>query len=526
MQPQNTTLVEPGVYKMDLGAGADGSPSIKYVDKSGAWLQNYKPAMQTTSQQTRQDVTTGQKIDAMAGQTPTAPNSNVQNNGQPVTTNNNGQPQTGGTNPDGTPKPVATPINYQGVDGTTVQISETAPTNTYAYTSPTALGAGEKFGYGSDGKRYIVGKGGEIKNDTYADQEYQANKVEIDREKERTALFDSMKANLDTAHNQLLDSIKSTFAVRRAKMQDINDRYTALKQNEGFSGGTARYMSDINNGILKDTEEQGEVRLAEIDAQEKSLIAQAVQAKTSKDFELATKKMDEIDKLQKEKQDTIQKVYKAAVDYNKALDDQAKELRLKEKDQFEMATKSLTASAPALVGAYNALKTDKERQAFVTAMAKKLGVGEEIVLGAMEDQKTQTAKADAELIQTKAQTDASNRSNRPKAKDTTVDEFGNEVTMTPEEQAKVQKSQDFFNTIDKMIATGFKNAEGVPVATAKGYLTYAAFNDLLATALDMGITREEFLTRYQSKLNLSTFSGAQKGYKLTDAEYTKLKKSN
>lgn len=522
MQPQNTTLVEPGVYKMDLGVGSDGvTPQIKYVDKTGANLLNYKPAMQTTSQQTRQDATTSQKIDAMSGATPTAPNSNVQNNGQPTTSNNNGQPQTGGTNPDGTPKPVATPINYQSPDGTTVQISETAPTNSYTYTSPTALGAGEKFGYGSDGRRYIVGKAGEIKNDTYADQEYQANKNEINREKERTALFDSMKANLDTAHNQLLDSIKATFQVRREKMKDINSRYLALKTNEGFSGGQARYMSDINNGVLQDEELQGETRLAEIDAQEKSLVAQAVQAKTAKDFELATKKLDEIDKLQKEKQDTIQKVYKAAVDYNKALDDQAKELRLKEKDQFEMATKSLTASAPALVGAYDALKSVKEKQAFVTAMAKKLGVGEEIVIGAMEDQRTQNTKETADI-------NAKNRSNQPKAKNTTVDEFGNETTieMTPEEQEKVQKSQDFFNSIDKMIASGFKNSAGVPVATAKGYLTYAAFKDLLATALDMGITREEFLNRYQSKMNLSTFSGGQSGYGLTDAEYNKIKKSN
>lgn len=516
MQPQNSTLVEPGVYKLDLGLGADGKANIKYVDKTGAWLPSYKPAMQTTTQQARQDVTTSQKIDSLSGANPTSPNSNVQT-GQ---TGQNNQTQTGqpatGTNPDGTPKTAS--INYQNPDGTTVEISDTAPTNAYAYTSPTKLNEGEKFGYGSDGKRYIVGKGGTVRNDTYADQEYNANKESITRQKERETLYDSLKASSDTAHQQLIDSIKSTFAVRRQKMQDINQRYLALKTNEGFSGGQARYMSDINNGVLQDEELQGETRLAEIDAQEKTLIAQAVQAKTAKDFELATKKLDEIDKLQKEKQDTIQKVYKAAVDYNKALDDQAKELRQKEKDQFDIATKSLNTSAPALVKAYDSLKTDTEKKSFITAMAKKLGVGEEIVIGAMEDQRTQNSKDTADI-------NAKNRSNQKKSS-TTVDEFGNETEMTPEEQAKVQKTQDFFTTIDKMIATGFKNSQGVPVATDKGYLTYAAFKDLLATALEMGITREEFLTRYQSKLNLSTFSRAQSGYGLTDAEYNKLKKSN
>ena len=514
MQPQNTTLVEPGVYKMDLGVGSDGvTPQIKYVDKSGAWLPNYKPAMQTTTQQARQDVTTSQKIDSLSGANPTSPNSNVQ-------TGQNNQTQTGqpatSTNPDGTPK--TAPINYQNPDGTTVEISDTAPTNAYAYTSPTKLNEGEKFGYGSDGKRYIVGKGGTIRNDTYADQEYNANKESITRQKERETLYDSLKASSDTAHQQLIDSIKSTFAVRRQKMQDINKRYLALKTNEGFSGGQARYMSDINNGVLQDEELQGETRLAEIDAQEKTLIAQAVQAKTAKDFELATKKLDEIDALRKEKQDTIQKVYKAAVDYNKALDDQEKELRLKEKDQFDMATKSLTASAPALVKAYDSLKTDEARKTFITNMAKKLKVAEEVVIGAMEDQRTQNTKDTADI-------NAKNRSNQPKGS-TTVDEFGNEVEMTPEEIAKIQQTQDFFTKVDQMIASGFKNSAGVPVATDKGYLTYAAFKDLLATALGMGITREEFLNRYQSKLNLSTFSRAQSGYGLTDAEYNKIKKSN
>ena len=211
-------------------------------------------------------------------------------------------------------------------------------------------------------------------------------------------------------------------------------------------------------------------------------------------------------------------MYKAAVDYNKALDDQAKELRQKEKDTFDMATKSLTTSAPALVKAYDTLKTATDKKTFITNMAKKLGVGEEIILGAMEDQRTQNTKETADI-------NAKNRSNQPKA-GTTVDEFGNETTMTPEQVAKTQKTQDFFTKVDQMIATGFKNSQGVPVATAKGYLTFAAFNDLLATALGMGITREEFLNRYQSKLNLSTFSGAKSGYKLTDAEYNKLKKSN
>lgn len=512
MQPQNSTLVEPGVYRLDLGMGqgADGKSQYKYVDKTGANLPNYKPAMQTTAQQTRKDITTAQKIDAVSGSSPTPITQNGQNTQQQQ---QNQQAQA--TNPDGTP---TTAINYKNPDGTTVEITDTPAPNSYAYGSQTRLNDGEKFGYGTDGKRYIVDKGGKVRNDAFADQEYETNKAEINREKEKVALFDSLKTNLDTAHQGIIDSIKSTFAVRRQKMADINKRYLALKQNEGFSGGQARYMSDINSGVLQDEELQGETRLAELDAQEKTLIAQAVQAKSTKDFDLAIKKMNELDELQKEKQDTIQKVYKAAVDYNKMLDDQAKELRLKEKDQFEQGLKALTTSAPALLKGYDSIKSEDKKIEFINTYSKKLKVSPEVLMGALEDQKTQNTKEEADI-------NAKNRSNRPKA-GVTVDEFGDETEMTPEDVAKVQKSQDFFAKVDEMIASGFRNSAGVPVATDKGYLTYAAFNDLLTTALSLGISREDFIDRFQGKLNLSTFSKAKSGYKLTDSEYNKLKKSN
>ena len=522
MQPQNTTLVEPGVYKMNLGVGSDGvTPQIKYVDKTGANLLNYKPAMQTTSQQTRQDITTGQKIDAMSGATPTAPNSNVQNNGQPTTSNNNGQPQTGGTNPDGTPKPVATPINYQSPDGTTVQISETAPTNSYAYTSPTALGAGEKFGYGSDGKRYIVGKAGEIKNDTYADQEYKINEKEIKDEKNRTEILDRIQLGADAAHSAAIERIKTISAYNRQQMKDTNARYLALKQNEGFSGGQARYMSDINNGILQDNEQKGIERLNKIDIDEVTAIAEATQAKTDKDFARAAEKMDVVDKLQKEKRQAILDVLKATNDFNTSIKEQQKAVDQATKEQFNRGVEILKQGAPALLEAFDAIKSEKDRSEKVATYAKSIGVTPEQVLGAIKDQRTQNLKDTTDI-------NAKNRSNQPKAGNTTVDEFGNETTieMTPEEMEKVQKSQAFFTIIDQMIAAKHKDPEGVPVISDKGYLTYKAFKDLLDDAVARGISREDFINRYQSRVNLSTTFNRAEEYGLTKAEYTKLKNAN
>lgn len=467
--PQNTTLVEPGVYKMDLGVGSDGvTPSIKYVNARGENLPNYTPTMQTTTQQDRKDAEIGKKIDTMAGTTPQA--SAMQNA-------NGATPQAGtGTttpavNPDGTPKA----IKYKAPDGVTdIEVTDAPAPGSYTYKAPLPeLKDGEKVGYGKDGKRYIIGKDGKTRNDTFADQEYSANEASIKKEQERTALYDSLKLNLDQAHNQLLDSIKATFSVRKAKMEDINKRYLALKQNEGFSGGQARYMSDINNGVLQDEEEKGNMRLAELDAQEKTLIAQAVQAKTSKDFELAFKKVDELDKIQKEKQDTIQAVYNAAVEYNKALDEQEKALRTKEKEQFDLADKRLKTTAPILVKAYDQLKTQKERDEFIKKYAKQLGTGEDMVLGAMEDQRMQNKKDVAEINQ-------KNRSNTGGGSDNPT-------------------ANTVFADINKAIIDNI-SLKGVPILDKNGFINPQAFEVLVQVAARAKVTRKQLFEAYKGKL--------------------------
>jgi len=410
MQPQNTTLVEPGVYKMDLGVGSDGiTPQIKYVDKTGANLMNYKPAMQTTSQQTRQDATTGQKIDAMAGQTPTAPNANVQNNGQPTASNNNGQPQQNQQN-----SPTATNINFKNPDGTQVAISETVPTNGYSYQNDTPLIDGEKYGYDTNGKRYIISKDGSVKNDAQADKEYEINKAEIIAEKNKNDILDKIQATADTAHANLIDSIRKKSAYNRQLQKDTNARYLALKQNEGFSGGTARYMSDINNGVLQDTENKAIEALNKIDVDEQVAIAEASAAKTDKDFERAYKKMNEIDQLQKDKRTAILDLMKATNDRNKALSDQQKAIADAEKAKTDRGIKILDTGAPAITEAYDALKTQKEKDTAVENYAKKIGVTVEEVLGSIKEYRDKDSKAKAELKQTEAQTRASDRSNTKK----------------------------------------------------------------------------------------------------------------
>lgn len=501
-------LVEPGVYKLNLGKLSDGSDQIQYTDSNGNGI-NYTPVMQSTSQTDRKDANLGTKIDNISGTN--AATTAMQNATNGATGGTTGQ---NSVNPDGTPK---TP--YKSPDGV-YDVSETPISGQYVYKTPATLQDGEKVGYGADGKRYIIGKDGSTRNDAFADQEYSENESYIAKQKEREELFTSLKTNLDNAHATLLDSIAKTFATRRAKEEDINARYLALKQNEGFSGLTARYMSDINNGVLKNEEEEGNARLADIDAKEKELVAQAVQAKSDKDYEIAFKKMDEFDQLQKQKTDTIQAVYKAAQDYNKMLDDQDKELRAAEKEKFAKAKDTLDISAPALLKGYDAIKNEKAKNDYIVALAKKLGVDESIVSGTIEGARSK-ATADEALINSR------NRSNQPKTVDdgTTTDPSTKDTVLTPEETKKVEATQSFFTSVDKKIADQVKDGD-VPIVTSKGFLTYAAFKELLSAAQRLGIDRATVISRYQGKLNLTHLGRIQSGYGLTDEELDELRKNN
>ena len=527
MQPQNTTLVEPGVYKMDLGVGTDGvTPMSKYVNQRGENISNYSPTMQTTTQQNTKDTKAGQKLDAITNPVAQQVQTNTQGDTTANVANTTGQAN-GATNPDGTPA-----TSTLAPDGVT-KISQTPQSGAYAYGTPATLQEGEKLGYGTDGKRYILDKAGKARNDPFADQEYEKNKAGIQKEQERSVMYDSLKKNSDVAHQGMLDSIKSKATLNRAKMQETNKRYLALKTNEGFSGGQARYMSDINNGVLQDEEEKGNIRLMEIDVAEQLLIAQAVSAKTDKDFELLNKKMGELDNLRKEKDTAIENVFKSAVAFNKSLSEQQKALDNKEKLAFEQGAKTLTTSAPALIKSYDMLKTPELKKSYLEKMSKTLRQSPEAVLGAIEDQRTQNTKEERDVRGDEARIRATDRSNRPKVKGGvgTVDEFGEEITAESiagdkKETTRIEKSQEVFGIIDNAMATNYRNEEGVPTVTAKGYLTHAAFKDFLAVAIQKGATRKEFLTRFQSRLNLSFGSGAQKGYGLTETEFTELKKSN
>jgi len=486
------TYVSPSVYQ------SNG----QYYDKNGTNLPGYSPAFQTTTQSVRNDQKNLSYINSLtSGQA----NGQMPQNGATVQTDANGAP--------------IQPQKYTTPNGST-EISEAPPAGGYEYETPPTLEEGEKLGYDTNGRRYIIDKDGKVKNDAIGDQEYKANEQSIKDKNELRSLYESNKVNLDNTHKMLLDNLQKQYDQAKVKAKELGEKYLALRQTQGFESGMARYMAGVNTGILEQQEKTNLETMTDLDVKYNELIAKAVSAQNSEDLKAVNDLAAAIKKVSEEKQQAVQEAYKNSVAFTKALRDQEKEMVAMEKTRFEENAKRIVNAAPSLLRGYDSAPESKKEK-FLQDYADKFGMSTDEVYGAIEKYRLSSQKEQASI-------NATNRSNRGKGSgSSTTDEFGDptDETASPEETARIKAKMDFFGDVDKMIASEFKNSKGVPIVV-NGYLSYALFKELLGDAVSQGITREEFLNRYQNRLNLSTFSRAKSGYGLTDSEYTALKKAN
>lgn len=336
------------------------------AQKSG--VGNQDSIVQDTSATRAKDNTTGTKIDEKVGA--------MTGTGTPTGTTTG--TTTGGTNTGASVN--STNGDIAGADGKVYK--QTSPAG-YTYNLP-PLSDGKKYVYDASGRPMVQDVTGAITNDPYADAEYEKNKDTITKTAEYNNLFDTYKTGLDATHTALIDSIKEQSAIQTKKMEELNARSLGAKRVQGARTGTAEYAPEIDTGILKAEEEEGLARLAEIDANMKLAIAQAQSAKTNKDFELAAKRLETANELQKAKEETIQNIYKSYVDNAKMISDKLKAKETEDRADRDQALQELTTSAPELVKQYDSLKTDADRKLWLSIMVKKTGLDETILKGSLE----------------------------------------------------------------------------------------------------------------------------------------------
>jgi len=273
----------------------------------------------------------------------------------------------------------STPSTIKSADGKSLQ--ENIPSG-FSYNLP-ILGDGSKYLYGQDGSVYKQTPDGQINLDPIGEQQ-RAKNEETNKEIANFNLaIDKYKQGLDASHIALLDSIKETARLQTQKMEDLNKATLGLKTVAGYRTGGAEYTPEINAGILKKEQADGLARLDEIQVNLQSAIAQAVSAKNAKDFELATKTLENVKSLQKAKEDAVQTMFKNYNDGMKAINDQIKQANDMERANRDQAMQEFATAAPSVYKEYDKLNA-QGKQAFIQNMSKKTGLDPEILLGEME----------------------------------------------------------------------------------------------------------------------------------------------
>lgn len=189
---------------------------------------------------------------------------------------------------------------------------------------------------------------------------------------------------VDDQHNEMLSSIRNIYSARINRMEDSNSRLLKAKGVSNIRGGRTRYTQDLASGILTDEEQQGEMRIVELEAAMLADIAEANNAKQKGDDERFNAHYDRVTETRDKLNEQIKENFRRVVESEKLRLDQEKADRDAEKQLFETGLKKATAAAPALVDKLKQLTTAEERTQFIELYAERLGVDPDVVMGEVE----------------------------------------------------------------------------------------------------------------------------------------------
>lgn len=174
--------------------------------------------------------------------------------------------------------------------------------------------------------------------------------VEADTQTEDDAInsyYDSLQKTLDKNTQYQIDNAKNRFDQLRADQIRVNAQQEKQTQNALLMGGatgqgsSAQYAPISSVGIVQSQMSYGLKQIANLDAQENDLIAQAKQAQTDGNFRIVEAKLADVKEKRKEKMDAATKLNETIQKANeKALEQQ--EIMVKDGAITELFSQGIT----------------------------------------------------------------------------------------------------------------------------------------------------------------------------------------
>jgi len=125
---------------------------------------------------------------------------------------------------------------------------------------------------------------------------------EEESDKEEQALIEKAREKLDADTKRMIDDIKTRYDLRRQQQAEINRRSEAAISNTLLMSGSSRYAQLSSTGVMRAKEMAGLREIMELDAEEKSLINQALQAQSEGEYKLLEKQLSLAEEKRKAKQ--------------------------------------------------------------------------------------------------------------------------------------------------------------------------------------------------------------------------------
>lgn len=236
-------------------------------------------------------------------------------------------------------------------------------------------------------------------NDPFAGVESRIAAIELQHEQDKETLFadyDNIQATANKEYRSIIRGIKQQFQARIDMMKETNSRVLRAQRVNNIRSGTARYAAEMAAGLMTEEEQQGHLRLSQIESEMSQALVAAAEAKASGDLERFNAVYDQLDSLTKNMNDQIKENFDMAVKRNEEIRKDAQERRAQEKADLDAMLNKSSAAAPALAARIATLPPDQQA-AVIEAYASAQGIDPEIlmgdVVGAAQDQNYKALQA-------------------------------------------------------------------------------------------------------------------------------------
>lgn len=138
---------------------------------------------------------------------------------------------------------------------------------------------------------------------------------------EQKKFFEDMKASLDASTKKTVENIQKQYAVKRQQLQDINQRQQKARL-QGVMAAGGRYTPLSSEGIVAAQEKGDLMEIQQLDAEEQSLINNALAAQESGNFRLMEKQLQLAEERRQEKMQAATKLNEKILEENRKIKEQ------------------------------------------------------------------------------------------------------------------------------------------------------------------------------------------------------------